>query len=444
MTTDDGLPISRGYDAGKSTRRRRAVSRDMRHEDAILKVWDRDRLISSSRTLIRNASIVRYAVNTHLDYVSTFSFQSATGDKDLDTQIEQFMERWADECDVTGRHSLSDLVRLIERLAVTDGDVLIQQISDGKIQVIEGDRVRTPHNMGDYKGSLDPTSFVHGVRVSPAGRSLDYAVCDRLNNSFRLRSVIPARYVWHHGYFDRVDQTRGVSPLASAINTFCDVYESTEYALAKMKLSQLFAVKIKRANEEGGSDDYEFDFGSGPQMLDLDAGDEVEFLESNSPGGQFSEFLQRGIEIGLKALDIPYSFFNESYTNYSGARQALVRYESSSRIKRRRLQRLLDKITRWRIGLAVLDGDLVLPDGMTVADLKWEWIPAGQDWIDPLKEWRAHKIAITEGFTSRHRIAKRLGVDWEQIAAELAREEEMGFTRDGAPEQIVEVNDDDE
>ena len=50
----------------------------------------------------------------------------------------------------------------------------------------------------------------------------------------------------HHGFFDRFDQLRGISPLAPAVNTLRDCYEGYDYALAKMKVAQLFALAFYR------------------------------------------------------------------------------------------------------------------------------------------------------------------------------------------------------
>jgi len=104
----------------------------------------------------------------------------------------------------------------------------------------------------------------------------------------------------HFGYFDRFDQVRGVSPMAAGVNTLRDTYEGFDYALAKMKVSQLFGLAFFReksdpVDQPSPSDDdgagYEVDFGRGPVLLDLDPGDRAEFLESKSPATEFQQFL---------------------------------------------------------------------------------------------------------------------------------------------------------
>src|SRR2546423_10584061 len=64
------------------------------------------------------------------------------------------------------------------------------------------------------------------------------------------------------------------------------------------------------------------DFGRGGVMLDLDPGDEAKVIESQTPSDQFQGFTQAMIMVALKALDIPFVFFDESHAAYSGARLA--------------------------------------------------------------------------------------------------------------------------
>ena len=118
---------------------------------------------------------------------------------------------------------------------------------------------------------------------------------------FAFERIVRAAFMEHHGFFDRFDQIRGISPLAPAVNTLRDCYEGYDHALAKMKVAQLFALAFYRqqADFEGevyeretvvaGSEDaadgtleagdqqrYKVDFGRGPIKLELDDGERAE------------------------------------------------------------------------------------------------------------------------------------------------------------------------
>ena len=427
------------YDATENTNRRRFRDIKLRSEDKELTDRDRKRLVSNTRDLQRNMSIAAWAVRKHLDYVSTFTFQCRSGNPELDKRIESLVDWWSrpKNFDVAARHSLRRYIRLLEERRTIDGDVFTMKLRDGRVQGIEGDRVRTPTHQDGKPLKLETKDVVHGVRLDVFGGARSYIVCDRgeYANQFNFNREIPAQYVYQLGYFDRIDQVRGVSPMASALNTFSDVYESAEYALAKAKVSQLFGLKFKRSGDDSLPVDtdsdgdtiepYAFDFGKGPQLLDLDPGDDADFMESKTPSTEFADYCDRMIAAALKSLDIPYSFFDESHTNYSGARQALLQYEQSAANKRADLQQLLNQMTAWRLGLFVEDGILSLPRGMRLGDLKWEWIPTGLPWVDPLKESQADAMAVATGLSSRQRIAKSRGNDWFTIADELEQENEI-------------------
>jgi lambda family phage portal protein len=439
-----------GYDAVEDTGRRRTRSVSLRHEDDELSVHNRRKLISNTRDLHRNYGVAAWAKRKHLDYVTTFNFQSRTGNTELDHRIEELVEWWSRpfNFDVAGRHSLSRFIRLCEDRAVTDGDVFVFKLSDGHVQGIEGDRVQTPQH--DLPNNFKAEEWTHGVKTTASGRDISYCVCDRAvgRTGFCFKTIIPAKHAYTHGYFDRFDQVRGVSPVAAALNTWADIYEAGEYALAKAKVSQLFGVKFTRASDEsldGATDseqtsDYRLDFSSGPAVIDLDPGDDAQFMESHTPSTEFASYMQLMTAAALKSLDIPFSFFDESHTNYSGARQALLQYEQSASIRRHEVRRLLDQLTIWRLGLFVDDGVLELPADITLIDLKWDWVGVGLPWIDPLKEANAEIALINAGLTSRQDVCKAHGKDWHEVIAKLAEEKDiMGAAGISSETNVMEI-----
>lgn len=441
-----------GYDAAKATTRRKAPDRRQQSEDKELDTADRAAVISAAREVRRNFAIAAWGIRKHLDYVATFAFRARTPDRTLNRTIEKWLDGWADPSnfETTGRHSLYRWLRLAESSRTVDGDVLTVRYSDGLVGAVEADRIRTPIGPEPADG-IDPTRIIHGVHCDKSGRPTAYAVHARggAANSFTFERWVKRNNAWLHGYFDRFDQYRGISPLAASVNTFRDVYEAMDYATAKAKVSQLFALVTFRdsasaaglieeevAQDETADPDaprYTVDFGAGPVHLDLDPGDRAEFLESKSPAMEFQQHMQAVIAAALKGLDIPYSFYAENFSNYSGSRQALLQYEQSADDKRRENRYLLDVLTRWRLGIAVADREIVLPANVTVDQLAWEWMPAGIPWIDPQRDIAAHKEALGMRVSSRQRICRERNVDFFDVADELADEEaylrEKGLTQ---------------
>ena len=452
----NGRPIGgqNDYDAAKDKGRRKPASQLLTSEDAKLPQPARNKVTGGARSAVRNFSIASWMIRCHLDYVSRFSFHSQTNDEALDAEIEDFVEWWSKprNCDVAGRRDLWRLLRAWEARRALDGDVVVLKRDTGHIQTIEGDRIRTPWPK-ELPKSVSPREFTHGVDTDTDGKHRAYCICSRQGlGAYRYKRILKAKFCEFHAYYcgERLDQVRGVSLLAPAINTLRDLYEAFTYALAKMKVAQLFGLVTYREMPESMGDvfsrdadgdgvpeksSYEVDFSKGPIHLDLDPGDRAEWLENKTPTPEFAEFSLKLIQTALRGLDIPFSFFDESYTTYGGQRQAILQYDKSAEQKRDGNRTLASNLIRWRIRKAVLDGTLSLPSGMTVSDLKFGLKSAGVPWIDPLKEVQADLNAISGGLASRQEVCKRRGKDFFDIADELAAENEY-LKKKGLPTEI--------
>jgi lambda family phage portal protein len=387
--------------------------------------------MESARDINRNFAAGAFMVRKHLDYVSSFSFQPRTGDKELDQELENLMRWWSEpsNCDVAGRHSLAGLIRLAESHRVIDGDVFILKLASGHLQGIEGDRIRNQSGIGVTDSELpNAVNLIHGVHVNAGGKPVAYDVYDKDGwGRYTEPRTVRAKYLLHHGYFDSFAQVRGVSPIASAIPMFVDTLEMKEYARLKAKISQMMALSITRQaptydDTDGTSPDYDIDFGKGPVLLNLDPGDEANFLESKNPATEFQAFITLSLQIASKALDIPWSFFDEAYTNYSGSRIALLQYIKSTQAKREQNQRLLDSITRWKLAQWSQRGLINAP----LESIKWHWIPSGTPWFDPRAEAEADLMLIQNGLRTRREVRQeRYGDCWEDVVRELDQEKQL-------------------
>lgn len=442
----DGHAYKLVYDAVEDKKRRRPASGILQSEDRDLNAANRRNAISATRDLVKNFSLARWAINKHLDFVSTFSFRSKNKDEALDRRIDELIE-WRSRptnFDVAARHSRAGATRLAEARRTIDGDVFALKLASGQVQWIEGDRVRTPYHLpAGIRANL--SDMEHGVLTNAAGRALAYCVCRRgkKGSGFEVERLVSSRNLLHHAHFDRFDQVRGISPLLSAYNSFQDVYENISYALLKSKVAQLFGMVVTRdgddplgtiTNSADDGDDttetdtergrYEIDFGQGPFFQELDRGDDMKFLENKTPSAEFQQFMVVAITLALKSIDIPYSWYDEAWTNFFGNKIALALYLMSCIEKRRCNQQLLRAWTIWQLAMWILDGTLVLPGSMELTDLKFEWIPAGMPWWDQSKEVAGDVAAIGAGLRSRTEIRKeRYGDEWRDVIDTLSEEE---------------------
>ncbi len=453
------------YDATEPKGRRKPPTVRYGSEDDLLDSARRSKLTANSRDIHRNFAIAAWMVRKHLDYVASFSFHCRSGNVDFDAKVEQFVSEWSRpyNCDASGRHRLLRMIRLAEARRTLDGDVGLLKLTNGSMQAIEEDRIRQPSGEPADQGQ---TRWVHGVRINQAGRALAYAIHRRRprGGGFELERVVSARNLVMLGYYDRFDQVRGISPIASALNPLRDVYENFDYALIKAKVTQLFALAIfsdgmrdggvvtdNEDSEDSGASRYSVDFGRGPVKLELDPGDKAEFLESRHPATEFQSFTKLVIAVAMKALDLPYSFYDESHTNFFGSRAAWLHYDRSCMSKRDDLLELLNRITIWRLGLALLDGELVLPRGWSLGNVPFEWVPTGMPWWDPSKEINGDLQALGAGLDNPQRITKERGRgDWydniDRIAEAMKYAEGKGvpvsFAPTVQPIEVVEANGD--
>jgi capsid protein len=419
-----------GYDAVKFDNKRRPATGRLLWEERELMENQRRLLVSDTRDLQRNFTIAAWAIRKHLDFVASFNFNCRTPDKGLNVEIEALVEEWSrkENFDACARHDRQRFIRLLEARRYVDGDIGVLKIIDGTVQAIEGDRIRNPFGAMDLVPDpgllgVNLKGLIEGAILDDRGRTTGYVVNKRtLYGGFIPERVVSSADLLLHGCFDRFDQVRGVSPIAAGLNQFKDVYENFDFALAKMKIAQLFGMVLTRDSDDAPAptypeftdpsvtDDssqnpaktaaetnkarYEINFGRGPVILDMDPGDDAKFLENKTPSTEFKEFTQTIIQVALKALDIPFSFYDEAYTNFFGSRSALMLYLKSAEFKQHEVREVLRHLTVWKLILWIASGRLILPRGMSVADIKFHWIPSGVPWWNPQQEITAELSAI--------------------------------------------------
>jgi capsid protein len=412
----DSIAHRFGYHAIAARGKRTESTATFKSEDDILTVSNRRKLLATANDANRNFVLAAWLIRKHLSYVTEFHFQAKTGDKTLDNEVEAAFGEWAEACDVTGRHSLADMIYMWEGRNVVDGDCGLLKTTSGLLQAIEGDRIAkkdgAPETVNDY-----------GLVLDPVGRALAYSVCRRDGNMLYFDRMVNADSMIFDGFYQRFDQIRGISPLSTALNQAIDLYENFDYNLIKTKMHAMFGVAIYSDATGGsgfgetnsGSDsapDYDFDLRPGLK-LQLDPGDKLEVIESRNPSNEFREYSLLMIRLIMLALDIPYSFFDSMGASYSAKRGDLQDYTKATAKHKRRIKRALDNIAQWQIGRM----NFRLPRG--IDGLKFEWRPAGTPWIDPEKEANGSALQVANGFTSPQRVCKSRGEDFFEILDEI-------------------------
>jgi capsid protein len=377
--------LSHYYDAVDSNPRRKSKMVVTMSEDRVLRYRDRQVLSTQTRDLLRNFAVAGFAVRKHLQYNSSFSLQCKTPDETLNRKIEGIIRRWGrrKNCHIAERHNFNSLMRLMETHIVLDGDVLAMWCRNGKLQIIEADRIRDPHREAPAGDSLPASrsasggesfGWVNGVLTTPYGANTHYSIWKRMDfGNFEPERIIRAENAWLLGDFSRNDQIRGVSPLAPAVVLFSQLHDSLDYALAKAKLSQLMGLVTKRqslspigldVSEPGNGDGDDFSrtvresFGDGIAHLDMDLDDSVEMFESKNPSTEFQNFCEQVIRLAFASLDIPYSFLDGSKTNYYGSEGEFEQYIDDCRKRQEPKLEFLQELTERVLIHATANGEL--------------------------------------------------------------------------------------
>jgi capsid protein len=419
-----------GYHVIDTSRNRRQIpSRNLKTEDKTLTKEKRERLIETARDSTRNFAITAWCVRKHLDFVTSHHFHCRDDDRGLRMDVEAYIaaRMKADAFDARRRHPMDRWIRIKEARAVLDGDIFGVRLASGQMQAIEGIYCRNPRRKVNGK---DPANWVNGCYLDAAGATQAYCFATKPNEDQTVDEVVNREKVVHHGYFDRFDQVRGIGLITPGLATAVDLYETLDYAVAKAKVAQLFALAIYRQGDAAPAplttvaaagdntpgtpkEQREIDFGKGPVFLDLEGGERAEFLSTQSPGID-AEFLRTLCILTLSALDLPYCWLDASDANFFGNRGALILYLQSAKQKRKAIVTIRNDWVEWQLERAFANGDLLRPSGKP--SIPFVWQAEGVPFWNPAQEVTAHLSAIDGVLDTRQRIVEEtLGMDWDDL-----------------------------
>jgi len=361
--------------------------------------------------------------------------------------------------DALGRHGRNEWMRMFEATKVISGDCAGLKTRGGRLQGIEGERIAKA-NVSDIPDNIAKAISECGIEFNSDGSRKSFLVCNRTaaGNGLKFERLIPADDMVFDGYWpERFDSDRGVSPLLTALNEGADVRETWEWHLLKIKAAGIFGFAFTREGRTpilptGGAST-----GTAPESetaayaaqvadavkarglinLDLDPGDKVESIESESPNPNVIPFTRELIRSVLLSLDIPFTFYDSLTASFSARIADRNEYEESCEWKREKNSDVLDEIyAGWLFPMWAKADMFGLGRALAAAKISVEelgaalrWVPAGRPWLDRASEMTGHILALTAGATSTPRICSSYGED----AYEIADEQREYLERAGVP-----------
>ena len=375
------------------------------------------------REVYQNFALVAWATKTHLDFTTSFEFQSKTGNKKFDRQFERWMKRHSrmKNFDVAGRMNRQTMLRTSEALQVWDGDSALMKCPHGQFQLLEAWQIAKAEN-------ASPDVDNNGLIIDKAtGRIQQAAVCGKIDKVIKqMKLVDDENLIWNRHL--PKNGTRGASRLLPALNHARDLGDATSYYLLKAKVAAMFGIMIKRSPIRKGNFDFDYMAGgtngdpkaSGKRAplrfdlkpglkLELESDEDAKFIESATPPIEFQKFFAIMGRLILACLSIPYSAYDSSASNYAAMRADFTKYRTSTEEDRDLKIEMLDEMTEHMLRWAIIDDELTLPKGWTVEDVESEWIPSATFVIDKPAEVAALIELVAAGITTRQQISKELG-----------------------------------
>ncbi|WP_292722490.1 phage portal protein [Mesorhizobium sp.] len=358
--------------------------------------------------------------------------------------------RWTEEADAEGLTDYYGLQEKIAREAYMAGEcfVRIRSRRRSDMWTVPFQLQMLPTEMLDmaFTASLPGGNFiVAGIEFNAIGARVAYHFWRYHPNDVRPpnttkardRVRVPAAEVLHVFDGRQGGQIRGVPRVARVLVKIfgLEVYDDAE--IERKKTAALFtAFLIGRGdnpitvNDDVDGDDEDTPIaGMEPgAIIDLGMDKDIKFSSPAEVGGSYEAFQYRTTLKIFAGLGVPYSIGTGDMTkgNFSNVRTAIVAFRR--RISQWQNNTLIFQLCRpvWIafVERAVMAGMADLPGYDTNPTEYWacDHLPPRQEWLDPAKDIKAEKDAISGGLKSRTQSVAERGYDREDIDAEIAEE----------------------
>lgn len=416
--------------------------------------------VSATRAFVRGV-----VGETGIKPISRVTTESGELDEQLNKRLDAAWWDWSNRPEFVEAEARRDMVQIQEwivRELVGPGECLVALVEDpanrnkGRaprypslmLQLIEAEQ------LDEYKLEHEGRQVRGGVEVNEFGRAVAYWIHpDPINDyrGFNMRGRmlsdsqrITADRVFHIFNPERARQTRALGRLVAAATKLRQLGQFDLATLLKARAEACIGMIIKKPGSGydaiglNGPDGADTQDTNGNDLIEfqdlmvarLQDGEDVTTFTPSTPGGTYQPFTVaqlRGIAAaaGLSYEQIARDF---STTNFSGLRQGLLedRREFAS-MERFIINSFMRPLWRAFVLSCHLNGVVTIPAYAADPDRfeYAEFIGSRREWVDPAKDIAAIETAIKIGLTSRTRELAKLGIDYHELAAERAREQQV-------------------
>ena len=382
-----------------------------------------------------------------------------------DEEVEAWEQNVVREFEYFANHVNCDRFRLnnfyeLQQLAfmskLMSGDVFVLLpfkarhgfIYDLRIQLVEGDRIKTPP---DKEGDANISQGVEtiGGEISAYYISNVFPGTESDEGTFQrvpaFGNATGRRNVLHLMESERPDQTRGLPILAPVIESLRQLGKYTNAELTAAVVSGLFTVFVTSEFPQSGlgesmpreeqidpDNEFTYELGYGA-VVTTAPGEKIETATPGRPNVAFDGFVNAIIRQVGAALEIPYELLIKHFSaSYSASRAALLEAWKMFRMRRKWFANdFCQPIYEEWLAEAVALGRIYAPGFfddpiIRAAYSKAEWHGPSQGQIDPLREATAAERRIGSGISTREREAAEMtGTDFNFNHRQRVKEETM-------------------
>lgn len=399
------------------------------------RTYDRREIVDRARQLEQNSILAEAMLSRATESVVGvgYALQARTEDSEWNSQAEALWKAWNPLADSRGLCSFDEILALLYRSWLRDGDVGVVKQNSGTLRVLESDEIATPEGYGQ-------PNMVDGVEVDSQGRVVAFHVlsgkpdaafmgADRRLLTDRVR--VPARYVEFMARRQRLGQTRGISAF-SGISWILDQLDGNlEAVTVANRMAACLGLVLKRKARLTGLATTTGADGIARKKLRLEPGsfmevdpdEDIKTVQGNPQAQNLGDFLRILGRMASIAFGLPLeiTFMDFERTNYSNARAALLQSWNVWRNHQKMLKVFCSRVYTWKLLNWIEDGLLPAREDA----LSHSWIAPGWQWLDPVAEIQSNLAAVDAGFKTRADIVMQLGGDFEDVVAQQKREREL-------------------
>jgi lambda family phage portal protein len=465
------VPAVRAFDAGRAGRRMVSIPSATQAINAQIRFYGAT-VQARSRYLTANNPYAASAKESFVAAMVAAGIVPSSGIKDnkeLKEEIQTAFRLWTDEADADWLTDFYGLQALIAAEMFEAGECFVRirprRRQDGllvpmQLQLIPAEML--PHNDNRPGSGAGSARVEMGIEFDAIGRRVAYHFLREHPGNPQggfigpgLTTRVDASEILHLFRPVVAGQIRGVPHTVSAVAKLAMMDQYDDAELERKRVASLFGGFIKQEgvpldddDEDGGqrSPAEALQEGLEPGLfVPLNPGESIDFAEPADVGGNYEVFQYRTLTSIAAGFGVPYAAMTGDLrmTSYSSIRAGLVEF-------RRRVEAMQHHVMvyqfcrpvwdRWfrdavqhRAITGITRQQLMGPEARKLMAVTWRtphW-----EWVDPLDDLKAEKLAVDNGFKARSDVIESFGEDPDEtdqrIAADRERAERLNLTFPG-------------